>query len=234
LHLGATAASEGVDLSKSAVRKIVVAGETGGSLPATRERLSELWHGAEVIDHYGMTEVGPTAYQYSGDPGVLRIIDKSYYAEIVDPERGRPAPYGEVGELVLTTLGRSACPLLRYRPGDLVRRRPVAGGCVLAGGIIGRVDDMVIVRGVNMYPSAVESVVRSIPEIGEYRVDIRCTGTLVEAALDVECSDESAAAALARALNATFSLRIPVRRVSEGTLPRFDMKARRWQITRSE
>lgn len=234
LHLGETAAREGVDLSRSAVRKIVVAGEPGGSLASLRERLSALWNGAEIIDHYGMTEIGPTAYQYTGDPGVLRIIDDSYYAEIVDPERGRPVPYGEIGELVLTTLGRTACPLLRYRTGDLVRRSPVAGGCVLAGGIIGRVDDMVVVRGVNLYPSAVDAVVRTIPEISEYRVEVRSSGALVEAAVDVECRDDSATTALTRALASAFSLRIPVRRVAEGTLPRFDMKAKRWKLVRSD
>ncbi len=233
MHLGECAAQEGIDLSRSAVRKIIVAGEPGGSVSATRERLTNLWNGAEIIDHYGMTEVGPTAFQSPGDPGVLRIIDRSYYAEIVDPERGRPVPYGEVGELVLTTLGRAACPLLRYRTGDLVRRSPVAGGCVLAGGIIGRVDDMVVVRGVNLYPSAVEAVIRTIPDVIEYRVEINSRDALAEATVDIECLSDAVVHSLAHALKATFSLRIPVRRVPAGSLPRFDMKARRWIISRS-
>jgi phenylacetate-CoA ligase len=233
LHLGEEAVRAGVDLSRSAVRRIIVAGEPGGSLTSSRERLAELWHGAEVIDHYGMTEVGPVAYQVSGDPGVLHIIDRSYYAEIVDPGRGRPVPYGEIGELVLTTLGRTACPLLRYRTGDLVRRSPVAGGCVLAAGIIGRVDDMVVVRGVNLYPSAIEAVIRSVPGISEYRVEVNRSDALVEVSLEVECVDASAVTALSRALAASFSLRIPVRQVPEGTLPRFEMKARRWVVRNS-
>jgi phenylacetate-CoA ligase len=90
------------------------------------------------------------------------------------------------------------------------------------------------VRGVNLYPSAVDAVVRRIPEIVEYRVEVRSSGTLVEAAVDVECRDDSATAALTRALASAFSLRIPVRRVAEGTLPRFDMKAKRWKLVRSD
>lgn len=234
LHLGEIAESEGFDLSQSAVRKIVVAGEPGGSLPATREQISNAWHGAEVIDHYGMTEVGPTAFQNLGEPDILHIIDGSYYAEIIDPETTRPVPYGEVGELVLTTLGRAASPLLRYRTGDLVRRSPTTTGSMFSGGIIGRVDDMVVVRGVNLYPSAVDAVVRAIPEISEYRVEIHRRGALAEASLDVECESETSVEALSRAFATAFSMRIPVRRVSPGTLPRFEMKARRWTVKREE
>ena len=219
LHLGEVAREEGFDLAHSAIRKIIVAGEPGGSVQATRERISAAWQGAEVIDHYGMTEIGPAAFQNTGAPDVLQIIDTSYYAEIIDPTSGRPVPYGSVGELVLTTLGRTACPLLRYRTGDLVRRTPSAAGTTLAGGIIGRVDDMVVVRGVNLYPSAVEAVVRTVPEIAEYRVEISRRGALAEAALEVECSEEASAETLARALAAAFSLRIPVQRVALDPCP---------------
>ena len=230
LHLGESAAQEGFDLSRSAVRKIIVAGETGGSQHSTRERISQIWHGAEVLDHYGMTETGPTAYQNTGEPGMLHLIRESYFAEIIDPEQGRPVPYGEVGELVLTTLGRTACPLLRYRTGDLVLRSPEYDGSALAGGIIGRVDDMVVIRGVNLYPSAVDALIRTLPEIGEYRVHISRRGALAEAALEVETESAAVAEQLARVFAATFSLRIPVTRVGVGTLPRFEMKARRWKV----
>ena len=226
LHLAEVAAKEGVELAASKVRKIFVAGESGGSVASVRARIREAWHGAQVLDHYGMSEVGPVAFQNQDEDDVLHIIEDSYFAEIVNPRTGAALPAGEVGELVLTTLGREACPLFRYRTGDLVQRIPDAPGFALAGGIIGRVDDMVVVRGVNIYPSAVDAVVRSIAEVTEYRVTVTSRDTLAEIVLEIETTDASAASLLERALTSAFSLRIPVRRVE--TLPRFELKARRW------
>jgi phenylacetate-CoA ligase len=228
LHLAQAAKEEHIDLRDAVVKKIIVAGETGGSVPAVRERISEAWHGAQVFDHYGMTEVGPVAYQTAERADLLHILEDSYLAEIVRPETGEASAPGEVGELVLTTLGRTASPLLRYRTGDLVRRAIDVPGFALAGGIIGRADDMVVVRGVNLYPSAVEATVRQVPEIEEYRVLISRRGALVEIELQIESSDDAAAAKLERALTAAFALRIPVTRVAAHTLPRFELKARRW------
>jgi phenylacetate-CoA ligase len=228
LHLAQAAKEEGIDVRESAVRKIIVAGETGGSVPEVRQRISEAWHGAEVLDHYGMTEVGPVAYQKLGEAGLLHVIEESYFAEVVHPETGEAIAAGGVGELVLTTLGRTACPLLRYRTGDLVRRSPEAPGFALAGGIIGRADDMVVVRGVNLYPSAFDAVVRLVPEVEEYRVEVSRRGALTEVEVHIESADAATVAKLERALGAAFSLRIPVTRVAAHTLPRFEMKARRW------
>ena len=229
LHLAQAAKEEDIDLRESAVRKIIVAGETGGSVPEVRQRISDAWHGAEVLDHYGMTEVGPVAFQNSGELDVLHILEDSYFAEIVEPESGVAVPAGQVGELVLTTLGRTACPLLRYRTGDLVRRAPEVPGFALAGGIIGRADDMVVVRGVNLYPAAFDAVVRLVPAIEEYRVEISRRGVLTEVEVQIESADAAAVSQLERALTAAFSLRIPVTQVAPHTLPRFEMKARRWQ-----
>jgi phenylacetate-CoA ligase len=228
LHLAQAAMEEGIDLSQSAVKKIIVAGETGGSVPEVRRRISEEWHGAQVFDHYGMTEVGPVAYQTPERPDLLHILEDSYYAEVVRSETGEAVVPGEIGELVLTTLGRTACPLLRYRTGDLVRRAMDVPGFALAGGIIGRADDMVVVRGVNLFPSAVEAAVRQVPGIDEYRVTISRRGALVEIELQIETADDTAAAKLERTLTAAFALRIPVTRVAAHTLPRFELKARRW------
>jgi len=229
LHLAEAAARDGVDLREASVEKIIVAGETGGSVPEVRQRISDAWHGAEVLDHYGMTEVGPVAYQNAGQADMLHILEDSYFAEIVDPESGAAVSVGEVGELVLTTLGRHACPLLRYRTGDLVRRATGVSGFALAGGIIGRADDMVVVRGVNLYPAAFDAVVRLVPEVGEYRVEISRRGVLTEVQVQIESADEAVVGKLERALTSAFSLRIPVTRVAAHTLPRFEMKARRWQ-----
>lgn len=228
LHLAQAAKEEGIDLREASVKKIIVAGETGGSVPEVRQRISEAWHGAQVLDHYGMTEVGPTAYQTPERADLLHIIEDSYFAEIVRPETGEAVTPGEVGELVLTTLGRTACPLLRYRTGDLVRRAPHEPGFALVGGIIGRADDMVVVRGVNLYPAAFDSAVRLVPEIDEYRVELSRRNTLTEVEVQIESADDAAAKKLEHTLTSTFSLRIPVTRVAEHTLPRFEMKARRW------
>lgn len=226
LHLAEVAAQEGIDLTTSKVRKIFVAGEPGGSVPGVRARIRAAWSGAQVLDHYGMTEVGPVALQIDDEEGVLHVIEDSYFAEIVDPQTGAAVPAGQIGELVLTTLGRDACPLLRYRTGDLVQRIPAAPGFALSGGIIGRTDDMVVVRGVNIYPSAVDAIVRGIPEIAEYRVTVTSCDALAEIAIEIECANACAASLLESALASSFSLRIPVRRVQ--ALPRFELKAQRW------
>jgi phenylacetate-CoA ligase len=227
LHLAEVAASEGIDLRETKIEKIIVAGEPGGGIPEVRKRIQDLWCGASVLDHYGMTEVGPVAYERLGEPGHLRVIENSYFAEIIDPKSTTPVAAGEPGELVLTTLGRSGCPLLRYRTGDLVRRAAVEG-FVLNGGIMGRTDDMVVVRGVNIYPAAVDAVVRSLTGIGEYRVCVCRRGQMTELSLEAEAESIGVIHQLEGALTAAFTLRIPVEHAPAGSLPRFELKARRW------
>ena len=241
-RLAEVAAEEKLELAaRSQVRKILVAGEPGGSVPATRARLHALWPGARVWDHHGMTEVGPVTYECPARPGVLHVLERAYFAEIIEPQTGAAVAAGATGELVLTPLGRDASPLLRYRTGDLVKS-PVNPGepCVcgrcelaLAGGILGRTDDMVIVRGVNLYPSAVEAVVRSCEGVAEYQVVLSEVRAMTELRLRIEPAAAVVdGAALARQvekrLEEAFNLRLPVAAVAAGTLPRFEMKARRW------
>jgi phenylacetate-CoA ligase len=227
LRLAEVAAAEGIDLARAHVRTIIVAGEPGGSVPAVRERIRAAWHGAHVFDHYGMTEVGPVAYEDTARPGVLRIVPDAYFVEVIEPAGTAPVPDGGVGELVLTPYGRTAWPLLRYRTGDLVKWSRDAQGIALEGGIIGRADDMIVVRGVNIYPSAIEAVVRTLPEVTEYRVEVSRRGPMTELVIHAETADP---ARLEGALAAAFSLRIPVRQVAPGSLPRPEMKARRWHF----
>lgn len=228
LHLPEVAHAEGLDLTSTKLRRIVVAGEPGGSLPAVRARLASLWNGAQVFDHHGMTETGPVTLEDPATPGNLLLLEDSFRAEVVHPETGRPVAHGETGELILTTLRRLGSPLLRYRTGDLVQRDSAAIPQRFPGGILGRVDDMVIVRGVNVYPSALDEIVRSIPDVGEYRATLDTRGALMELGLEVE-APESAAAELSRRIHRSLSLRVPVQVVSAGTLPRFELKARRWR-----
>ena len=230
LHLAEVAHASGVDLSRSAVRKIIVAGEPGGSVPEVRARLSAAWNGARVFDHYGMTEVGPVAFEDASRPCVQTVLPESYWPEVIDPQSGLAAEPGAVGELVLTPLGRHDTPLLRYRTGDLVRAVHGSRGLELHGGILGRADDMVVVRGVNLYPGAVDAVVRTVPAITEYRVHLERRGVLAEVSIEAESTAAGAAVELERALAAAFSLRIPVTQVAAGSLPRFELKARRWVV----
>lgn len=233
LRLPEVANQAGIDLGGHSLRAIIVAGETGGSMPAFRKRVADKW-GKElrVYDHYGMTEVGPVAFETPGGQGGLRVILESYFAEVIDPETKVPSSTGE-GELVLTTLGRTGCPLFRYRTGDLVRATSKTGpdgfpAMDLEAGILGRSDDMVVVRGVNLYPSAVDAIVRGFEEVLEYQVIHQKKGEMSEISLQVE-APESVAQALEDALKEAFSLRIPVGRAEPNSLPRFEMKAKRWQ-----
>jgi phenylacetate-CoA ligase len=219
IRMAEEAAEEKIDLSVSNVRRIVVAGEPGGSIASTRAHIEKLWPGASVVDHHGMTETGPVSYGCPVRPGVLHVIESSYVVEVVDDE------------LILTNLGRIGSPLIRYRTGDLVHA--VRGKCpcgtediALEGGILGRTDDMVVVRGVNIYPSAIEEILRS-EGISEYRVEVRTDRALTQLHIQIE-AESSASTRLEAALTNAFSLRIPVASVPIGTLPRFEAKAKRW------
>lgn len=231
LHLAEVLRSEGLDPLDSQVRLVVVAGEPGGSLPATRKRLAEAWPGARVFDHHGMTEVGPVTYEDPRHPGNLVILERSFYPEVVHPETGHPLPEGSTGELVLTTLRRRACPLLRYRTGDLVRLVRTPSGATLEGGILGRTDDMVVIRGVNVYPSAIEQLIREFPEVSEYRVTLDQLSALPELSIEIE-APTSIARLVSQRLQSTLALRIPVESVPVGSLPRFELKAKRWRRIR--
>jgi phenylacetate-CoA ligase len=235
LRLTEVARNDSIDLGNSGVERIVVGGEPGGSVPEIRARIEQSWTTAKVFDHHGMTEVGPVSYTIPGDTNVLRIIHPSYFCEILKPGTNEPVANGELGEFVVTTLGRTACPLLRYRTGDLVKPIMVSDEgppeIALAGGVLGRADDMVIVRGVNLYPSAVEAVIRSVNGVREYQVEIDKRRTLPEVIIRFETADGSdPSSELSKQLRATFQMRFDVQKVANGTLPVFEMKARRWKI----
>ena len=237
LHLAGVARETGFDLSTIPLTTIIVAGEQGGSIPTTRARMEKLWGGARVVDHHGMTEVGPTSYSCPKRPDVLHVVEPAFLPEVIHPDTGKSLKRGETGELVLTNPGRLGSPLLRYRTGDLVKA--AAADCcecgstelALEGGILGRTDDMVVVRGVNVYPSAVEHILRSVGGVKEYRVDISTQRSLTELRLTLEpedINDLDLAHRIETAFRDSLSLRIPVTIIEPGSLPRFEMKARRW------
>ncbi|HEX4613663.1 MAG TPA: AMP-binding protein [Urbifossiella sp.] len=235
LHLAELAAKERIDLAGSNVRMLVVAGEPGGTIPATRTRIEEVW-GARVFDHYGMTEIGPVAVEAADTPGEMILLESEYIAEVLAPDGSAPVPPGEFGELVLTNLGRTGGPLLRYRTGDIVRVSPApdpAGRTWrrLAGGILGRADDMIHVRGNNLYPAAIEAIVRRFPAVAEYRIHVDHTGPLADLRIEVEPADGhdgvSTADAVGRAVRDELLFRVDVTAAAPGALPRFELKARR-------
>ena len=186
--------------------------------------------------------IHPAAPSRPAHPGLLHILESAFLAEVIAPD-GAAAAAGEAGELVLTTLGRTGSPVLRYRTGDLVRpvhfdRQPCACGrhdLGLQGGILGRTDEMLIVRGVNIYPTAVEEVVRGFAEIAEYEVQVDKSASQVELILRIElcpgCADPAVLLQRVQgALQTAFHLRVPVALAPSGSLPRFEMKAKRWKL----
>jgi phenylacetate-CoA ligase len=242
IRLAQVAAELGIDPARDTrIELVLVAGEPGGNIPATKALLQETW-GARVGDFMGMTETaGITAFECNEQSGALHLNEDYFLEEVLDPQTDEPVPYGEVGERVCTAFGIGLIPIIRYRTGDLVRRVP-ATHCpcgrtfdLYLGGIIGRADDMKIVRGVNVHPSAVEGVVRRYPEFREFRIVLTRVAHIDAIAVELEPHPTVAperAAALARQVqqdlaDAHEGLRFDVSVVAPGTLPVFELKARR-------
>ena len=230
LHLLEQAQQLGIDLAASDVRVTIHAGEPGASIPSVRQRIEAGW-GARCYDHGGATEVGAFGYPCEAQAG-LHINEAEFIAEIIDPASGRPVAEGQEGELVLTNLGRAGWPAIRYRTGDRARHGGYGCACgrttlLLPGGILGRADDMLIIRGVNVYPSAVEAIVREFPEVAEFRMIVTRAGALDALTLEVETVADDCAARVAQALRRRLNLRVDVQAVPPGALPRWELKARR-------
>jgi len=240
LHLADVAASQGRPLRDSRVRHVQVGGEPGAGIPATRRAIEERW-GARCFDGYGSLEFQPIAWECTEQRGG-HLAEDALYAEVVAADTGRPVPDGTPGVLVLTHLDKQACPLVRWRTGDVVVRDPAPCGCGrtharLAGGVLGRQDDMLVVRGVNLFPSAVEQLVRRTPDAcGEYQIVLSdevtdpATGYLTAIGLRVEtkaADPDSFARDLAGAARAQLGVRCVVTPVPAGTLPRSTHKSKR-------
>ena len=236
LRLAEVAREQGLDLPSSALRATIHAGEPGASIPATRRKIEEAW-GAICHDHTGLTEVGATGFTCREQAGV-HLIESEFIFEVIDPASGEPLPAGRRGELVVSNLGRVGMPLLRYRTGDLVELDDSACDCGrtfarLKGGVLGRADDMVVVRGVNVFPSSIEDIVREFPQIEEFRIELLSDGPMTELRVLLEprpdCTDGPSALAerVATAVQRRLLLRVDCRCVEPGGLPRFELKARR-------
>ncbi|HEX9411800.1 MAG TPA: phenylacetate--CoA ligase family protein [Actinomycetota bacterium] len=240
LRMAQEAKALGIDLAGSSVQRLILSGEPAGSIPATKKLIESEW-GAKAGDTAGMTELGTIMiFECEQQPGGTHIIEDNYIEEVLHPDSGEPLPYGEMGERVVTSFGRGFIPVLRYRTRDFVVKVP-GSNCtcgrtwdIYEGGIRGRVDDMKLVRGTNVYPRAVEAIVREHPEIDEFQIHLyTAEGRRDEIEILVEVSDAKADAAkilasLEKQLADTHEgLRFGVKQAEAGSLPRFELKAKR-------
>ena len=238
LRLAEVAKQRGIDLPALGIQMILVAGEPGGNIPAIRDRITAAW-GAEVVDHWGMTEVGPLGVSAADSRNDLTILETECIAEILQLDRDEAVSPGEPGELVITTLARPDSPVFRLRTGDLVQQSLEAdpqGRSLLrlAGGVQGRVDDMLIIRGNNVFPSSLEALVLQFSEVAEFRLVVGLMREMQELRIDIEPQpqlDDAAVQHLVKRLSGTikdrFHFQATVRVVPAGSLPRSEMKSRR-------
>ena len=238
LHMAELAAENGIDIGSSSVRKIIVAGEPGGSIRATREKIESAWN-AKVVDHSGASEIGPWGFADKEGTGIY-VNEIHFLPELISIDDGQLISFESLplrsqvakgaattseglAELVLTTLGRDGSPVIRYRTGDLVR--PLINDTsdegsqflFLDGGVLGRTDDMMIIRGVNVFPTSVESILREIPEVVEYRMTATKAGQMDQLKIELEATGK-VTDAVSELLNTRLGLRIDVSQVADGEL----------------
>ncbi len=249
LRMAQEAQKMGIDIPKHGkVQRVIVSGEPAGSIPATKKLIEDMW-GAKCGDTAGMTEIGTImVFECSHQPGGVHVIEDHFIEEVLDPDSGEPVGYGERGERVVTSFGRGFIPLLRYRTKDLVVKVPhskcTCGRTfdIFDGGILGRVDDMKLVRGTNVYPRAVEAIVREHGEVEEFQIILtRQDGLRDEITVQVELKPSAAARwpfiekKLGKDLaDAHEGLRFNLVQASTGELPRFELKAKRLQDLRTK
>ena len=234
----------GIDPAKDLqIRRITVAGEAGGSVPATKKRMEEAW-GAKVYDHVGATEIGAWSFECTNQSG-LHINEALFLVEIEDIDSGEIITEpGRRGKMVITALDRMAQPCIRFDSKDVIEWSPDKCECgrtfrLLKGGVVGRADDITKVKGVLLAPTSIEEVVRSIPELSdEYEVLVTKKGDLDDITLKVELTPgqqnniETIRAKLIDQLRVRTNLGYNLEFHEYGTLPRYDVKAKRFKDLR--
>ena len=227
LHLAEVAKNQGINLRDNNVSKIIVAGEPGGSAETIRARIEEAW-GATLFDHAGASEIGPWGFA-SVDRTGIHVCEAEFIAEFINAETNLPAKTGELSELVLTTLGRSGCPVIRYRTGDrVIHEFQESNSFVhLAGGVLGRADDMLVIRGVNIFPAALDEIMRGFDDVIEYRITATRSGELDQLAIEVENATNDAQR-IADKMETCLGLHVPVTCVAANSLPRSEGKSKRF------
>jgi phenylacetate-CoA ligase len=237
LRLAEIAREEHIDLRSLPVRALIHAGEPGANVPQTKTRIETAW-GANSFDHAGASEVGAFAFECEIQPGGIHAIESEFIIEVLDPQSGQEVGFGETGELVITNLGRVGFPVIRYRTGDLVRLNlsPCKCGCTFGrfdGGLLGRSDDMVTIQGVNVYPTAIENLIRQFATVDEYQVTVTTLHEMHHLEVQIEIASGSDAeetrTRVEQAIYHALSLHPTVSVAQPGTLARYEMKSRRFR-----
>jgi phenylacetate-CoA ligase len=242
LRLAAAAQEQGLDPKTTPVHSLVLSGERGATDPSLRAKICSAWD-ANCFDYVGLTEVGTWGFQCDRSPSAVHINEAEFIAEVIDPTSGQHVPPGETGELVLTNLGRACNPAIRFRTHDLVRENTARCECgrvfrLLEGGILGRQDEMVKIRGINLFPSSIGLIIeRHINPGDEYRIVAyrEEDRDQMEIAIEKEGSEEDLHLfrnRLQTELKTEFNLSLDIRTVARGTLPRYEYKAKRFEDRR--
>jgi phenylacetate-CoA ligase len=236
LRLAEVAKENRIDLSNSSVRITIHAGEPGALIPSIRKKIEEAW-GATPYDYPGLTEIGAYGIHCQYDKQAIHVNESEFIIEVINPNTGEYALEGEVGEMVLTNLGRSCSPTIRFRTRDLVRLKRSACQCgrtfrMLDGGVLGRNDDMIIIRGINIFPPKVGEIVEGHLVVGEEYQMVAYSGKGGEFKVMVELlegrNEEEVAKAIREDLRQRFEIRMDVEVVPAGTLPRSEYKSKRF------
>ena len=238
LRLAEVARESGFDLSQIPLRTLIHAGEPGANVPATKARIESVWN-AKCFDHAGASEIGAHSFECEVQPNGTHVTESEFIVEVLNPETQEAVPEGEQGELIITNLGRIGYPVIRYRSGDLVVLNQQTCACGRSfgrfeGGVLGRADDMVVVRGINVFPSAVENLVRQCEAVEEFRITVSTNREMGNLAIELDLSKnanpESARKTVDQAIQNELSLRPEISVVPSGSLPRFEMKAKRFHV----
>jgi phenylacetate-CoA ligase len=243
LRIAEVAKETGIELKESSLRLMIVGGEPGALVSSVRKKILETT-GATPYDYSGLTEIGAYGFQCQHQERAIHVIESEFLLEVLDPKAGEPVPEGELGEMVLTNLGRIGSPTIRFHTGDLVRVKKGLCPCgrtfrMLEGGVLGRADEMITIRGLNIFPSEVGEIVERHLLLGdEYQMVAFITKGMGELKVTLELMEkrnsEEVAKALKEDLRRFFEIRMEVEVVPPGTLPRFEYKSKRFIDKRDE
>jgi len=244
LGMADTARKMGIDPTSLGVRKITCAGEPGASIPTTKKRMEDAW-GARVYDHAGATEIGAWCFECSAQSGGLHVNEAFFLVEIQDVETGEYIEEpGRRGKMIITALDRQAQPCIRFDSKDIIEWSAEPCPCgrtfrSVKGGVVGRADDITKVKGVLLSPSAIEEVVRGMDGLGnEFEVIVDKDGDIDRIALKVEIvkGREGERKQIEAKLKDQLRLKTNLGYILEfheyGTLPRYDVKAKRFKDLR--
>ena len=238
LRLAEVAREAEFDLNEIPLRISILSGEPGANVPATKSRVESVWN-VKSYDHAGASEVGAHSFECEIQPNGTHVNESEFIVEVLNPDTLEPVSEGEQGELIITNLGRIGFPVIRYRTGDLVRlnHEPCKCGRTFPrfeGGVLGRVDDMVVVRGINVFPSAIENLVRRSDEVEEFRITVSTVKQMghlsIELDLKKDANHENAKNYVNQQIRNELGLSSEIKVVPHGSLPRFEMKARRLHV----